>query len=89
MTRGEEGADLLTAGGDTFTITPRGKTRVMDTVGAGDALTSVLIAGELLHWSREKALARAQDFASAIVGQRGAIVGEPDFYREFRKAWGL
>jgi fructokinase len=34
-------------------------------------------------------LERAQAFASAIVGQRGATVRDPAFYQPFLADWGL
>ena len=74
ITRGAAGAELLTAGGDSYRVAPDSVTSVVDTVGAGDALTSVLILGVLQGWPYRQTLERAQAFASAIVGCRGAIV---------------
>jgi fructokinase len=62
---------------------------VVDTVGAGDAMTSILMAGVLQGWPYRQTLERAQAFASAIVGRRGATVEEPEFYQQFIDAWGL
>jgi fructokinase len=89
LTRGAAGAELLTAGGDSFRVTPDALTEVVDTVGAGDALTSVLILAVLQGWPYQQALERSQAFASAIVGQRGAIVEEAGFYQPFIDAWEL
>ncbi|MDH3900902.1 MAG: carbohydrate kinase [Gammaproteobacteria bacterium] len=89
LTRGAGGAELLTAGGDSFRVVPDAVAGVVDTVGAGDALTSVLILAVLQGWPYRQALERSQDFASAIVGRRGAVVEDPDFYRPFIDAWGL
>jgi fructokinase len=89
ITRGAAGAELHTADGDSFLVTPDAGTGVVDTVGAGDALTSVLIAGVLQGWPYRETLERAQVFASAIVGRRGAIVEEPEFYDPYNEAWGL
>jgi len=88
-TRGAAGAELLTAGGESYRVVPDSVTRVVDTVGAGDALTSIFIAGVLQGWPYRQTLERAQAFASAIVGRRGAIVEEPGFYQSFTDAWGL
>ena len=60
-----------------------------DTVGAGDALTSVLILGVLRGWPYRETLERSQAFASAIVACRGAIVEDPGFYQPFIADWGL
>lgn len=89
ITRGAAGAELHTAGGDSFRVAPDAVTTVVDTVGAGDAMTSVLILGLLQGWPYRQTLERAQAFASAIVGRRGAIVEEPDFYPSYIEAWGL
>ncbi len=89
VTRGAAGAELLTAGTDSFHVSPDSVTGVVDTVGAGDALTSVLILALLQSWPYQQALERAQAFASAIVGRRGAIVEEPGFYQPFIEEWGL
>ena len=89
ITRGAAGAELLTAGGDSYRVVPDAATGVVDTVGAGDALTSVLILGVLQGWPYRQTLDRAQAFASTIVGRRGATVEEPGFYRSFTDAWEL
>jgi fructokinase len=89
ITRGAAGAELLTAGGDSFRVAPDAVTAVVDTVGAGDAMTSVLVLGLLQGWPYPQTLERAQAFASAIVGRRGATVEEPEFYRQFIDAWRL
>ncbi len=89
VTRGAAGAELLTADGDSFQVAPDPVTNVVDTVGAGDALTSVLILAVLQGWPYQQALERSQSFASAIVGCRGAIVEEPGFYQPFIDAWEL
>ena len=89
VTRGTAGAELLTATGDSFRVAPDAVTDVVDTVGAGDAMTSVLILAILQGWPWQQALERSQAFASAIVGQRGATVEEPGFYQPFIDAWEL
>jgi fructokinase len=89
VTRGAAGAELLTATGDSFLVAPDPVTDVVDTVGAGDAMTSVLILAILQGWPWQQALERSQTFASAIVGQRGATVEEPGFYQPFIDAWEL
>ena len=89
VTRGAAGAELLTASGDSFRVAPDSVTEVVDTVGAGDAMTSVLILAILQGWPWQQALERSQAFASAIVGRRGAIVEEPGFYQPFIDAWEL
>ena len=87
VTHGADGAELLTADGLHLRTSPRGGTEVVDTVGAGDALSSVMILGLCKQWPLELTLERAQAFASAIVGQRGATVSEPAFYQAFDEQW--
>ncbi len=89
VTRGAEGAELLTANAGHYRVQPESVTAVVDTVGAGDALTSVLILALLQDWPYQQALERAQTFASAIVGRRGAIVEDAGFYQPFMNEWGL
>jgi fructokinase len=89
VTRGAGGAELMTGSGEVYRVVPESATHVVDTVGAGDALTSVLVLGLLHDWSYAVILERAQAFASAIVGHRGATVEAADFYQPFIEAWDL
>jgi fructokinase len=89
LTRGSEGAELLTAGGERAQVSPGPRVPVVDTVGAGDAFASVMLLGLLHDWPGEQTLSRAQEFAAAVVGQRGATCTDPAFYRPFREAWQL
>jgi len=63
--------------------------RVVDTVGAGDAFTAVLVTGRARGWPAAATLERAADFAAAVCGLRGACPDDPAFYAPFRAAWGL
>lgn len=87
LTLGEAGALALTAKGDSESVTPASTTEVIDTVGAGDAFTSVFLLGHLRNWPLAVTLQRAQDFASAIVGVRGATVADHSFYQCFLNHW--
>ena len=87
LTHGEEGAEVLTASGQRVEIAPERDIEVVDTVGAGDAFAAVTILGLLRAWPLETTLQRAQSFACAIVGQRGATVADEDFYRRFTDRW--
>jgi fructokinase len=89
VTRGASGAELMTGTGEVYRVVPETLTHVVDTVGAGDALTSVLILGLLKGWSYAVMLERSQAFASAIVGHRGATVEAADFYLPFIETWNL
>jgi fructokinase len=87
LTQGAQGAQCLTRAGADVRVAPCGNGWVLDTVGAGDALASVMIHALLEGWEPVLALERAQAFASAICTQRGATVGEPAFYRQFLDRW--
>jgi fructokinase len=89
VTRGAEGATLLMRNQPAFEVAPVAALRVVDTVGAGDALASVLLLGLDLGWPMRQTLERAQHFASAVVGQRGATVDDAEFYRPFIEAWDI
>jgi len=88
-TLGAAGAFAVAADGVVSRVAPAGDIRVVDAVGAGDGFASVLILGLIHGWPLRQTLDRAQAFASAIVGQRGATVSERGFYAPFFSAWGL
>lgn len=87
LTRGGEGALAFSAAGEAGRVRPAAATDVVDTVGAGDAFTAVFLLGRLRGWPLVRTLERAQAFASAIVGVRGATVSDPAFYQGFIDAW--
>jgi fructokinase len=64
-----------------------GDTPVVDTVGAGDAFTAVFLFGSLRGWPEATLLERADAFARAICGIRGAVPVEEDFYAPFLAEW--
>ncbi|WP_020485023.1 PfkB family carbohydrate kinase [Methylomonas sp. MK1] len=87
LTRGSQGAMALDSEGELFDIAPDRNIEIVDTVGAGDAFAAVLLVGIAENWPMPVILKRAQDFASALVGQRGATVADPAFYQRFIDAW--
>lgn len=87
VTRGATGAELHTAGGEFLRVSPDRNVVKVDTVGAGDAFSAVMILGLVRKWPLPLTLQRAQEFASKIVGQRGATVSDPDFYRSIVENW--
>lgn len=89
LTHGGSGAEILAADGSHAAVTPEPAIEIVDTVGAGDAFASVIILGLASGWPLETMLARAQSFASRIVGQRGATVSDSGFYRPFIESWNL
>ncbi len=87
VTQGKAGASAFLAGGSSARINPEPASLVVDTVGAGDAFSAVLLLGQARGWSLQLTLERAHSFASAIVGVRGGIVRERDFYLQFVDRW--
>jgi fructokinase len=89
MTQGSAGAFIQLADGREFSVRPSSSIQFVDTVGAGDAFSSVLLLGLLRGWETQTLLARAQAFASAIVGVRGATVTDAGFYQSLTTEWQL
>lgn len=88
LTLGDEGATCVDANGNVERIKPQ-QVEIVDTVGAGDAFASVIILGLIKQWPTAIMLERAQQFASAIVGNRGATVQDQHFYLPFIEQWEL
>jgi fructokinase len=88
VTRGEKGAIAYDRQLKLVTVKPPAHTAVVDTVGAGDAFAALLLLGLSKQWPLELTLERAQAFACALVGRRGATVADRAFYRVFREQWG-
>ncbi len=87
LTQGKAGAISFQSNGNQEQIIPSQTTQIIDTVGAGDAFSSVLILGIIKGWDTTKTLVRAQEFASAIVGIRGATIQDKSFYEYFLNRW--
>jgi fructokinase len=86
LTRGSEGASVIGTG-SRHDVQPSSGLDVVDVVGAGDAFCSVLLAGMIRQWPLPVTLARAQQFASAVVGIRGATSRDRGFYQRFIDTW--
>jgi fructokinase len=89
VTLGKKGAVALDRTNHFSTVKPKENITIKDTVGAGDAFSSVLLIGLMNDWPLHITMHRAQEFASAVVGQRGAITLAKNFYQAFRKKWNL
>jgi fructokinase len=89
VTWGDRGALAIDAAGNQIEVAPARTLEVVDTVGAGDAFAAVLLLGLNLGWNVELTMERAQCFASALVGRRGATVQDASFYQPFIEAWTL
>jgi fructokinase len=89
VTCGSSGAMALTNTGKFLEVTPTGNLSIVDTVGAGDAFSAVLLLGIRQDWPLSVTLERAQAFASALVTQRGATVKDLNFYQTFIDVWAI
>lgn len=89
ITCGGAGAWWLDRAGKKISIAPDKAVSVVDTVGAGDAFSAVFIFGLLQRWAMSVTMKRAQQFASAICGIRGAIPDHDDFYEPFIRQWSV
>lgn len=83
VTRGEQGALILTSEGKFYHQTPEPVEQLVDTVGAGDAFSAIFIHGLLSDWSGPDTLTVAQQFASKVIGLRGATPTDLTFYQGF------
>lgn len=82
VTCGEDGSWCLDAN-QQFTQAPitNANLAFVDSVGAGDAYSAMMIHGLLAGWSLTERLARASQFAADICGVRGAVPKEASFYQ--------
>lgn len=87
VTRGAAGAFCRHKDGRLEAMRPSALVKVIDTVGAGDAFSAVMLLGLLRDWRLSVTLRRALDFAGAICGVRGAVVADERFYAKYLKKW--
>lgn len=91
LTRGGEGYQLFDATG-TLLVAGAGEVvpRLVDTVGAGDAFTAMLLAGLLLRRDTGLVLALANRYAAMICSLRGPLPSDPQELAPWREAlWAL
>lgn len=90
VTCGEDGAWRMDEHGEIHGVRDRKRRLdIVDTVGAGDGFSAVCILGMIRRWPVAVALRRADAFAAAICGIRGAVPDLADFYQPFFKEWHL
>lgn len=89
VTQGGRGATAVTRAGEKYRTGKIETPVVIDTVGAGDAFSSVLILGLIKNWPVMETLIRARTFAGTIVKIRGATVNDKEFYQPFIDIWRL
>jgi fructokinase len=86
LTLGRAGAWIVSAEG-AARASP-GPTRVVDTVGAGDAFSAIAILGLIRGWSDTQTLERAVELARILCGIRGAVTARRRLYQVLRERWG-
>lgn len=88
VTLGERGAISVFQNATTF-FEPVHVEDIADTVGVGDAFSSVVILGLVLGWPLDLTIERAIRFAAELCTVRGAVTTDVDMYKEFAGMWGL
>jgi len=86
LTLGAQGA-MLISDDEKYSATATVTGEIVDTVGAGDAFSSVMIMGIMMKWDMALCLQRAVDFAAAVCLQRGATTREHALYRSHLARW--
>lgn len=81
ITCGSRGAFAQTRNGQQHHVVPQPQEHVVDAVGAGDAFTSVMVAGLLSCWPLDVTMERAQKLASSVLGIRGALPDNNHIYK--------
>ncbi len=86
VTRGEAGALLITAD-KMLHGKPVAVRTLVDTVGAGDAFSAVMMLGMLREWALEKTLGHALEFAAHMCEVRGAVLPDNRYYQMCLAKW--
>ena len=87
ITLGEKGVFVI-EGGEFLTyegVEVKGGERIVDTVGAGDALSAIFLLGIMRSWSTEKILKTGVKFSQDICSIKGAISFDRSFYQKYQE----
>jgi fructokinase len=60
---------------------------LVDTVGAGDSFSAVVLHGLLNDWPIKKALNHAHEFAAHMCEQQGAVPTDLSLYKKWTQSW--
>lgn len=86
ITRGADGACYMSKN-EYFCVAAEPVTDIVDTVGAGDALTAVFLVAVMQQWPRQLGLQRAVEFAADICRRQGATHNDPQLYQQHMLKW--
>jgi len=86
VTRGEAGALFVTEQ-RVLHGEPVAVRTLVDTVGAGDAFSSVVLLGLMQGWRMDKTLRHALAFAAHLCEVRGAVLPDRDYYQTCLLQW--
>jgi len=84
LTGGSTGSKMITPD-DEYVAEPDHSIQVVDTVGAGDAYSSIVAAGFIKGWETQRILDLATRFSTKVCTIEGAIPDDQSFYSEFRE----
>lgn len=87
LTKGAQGAVVIDKDRNSLEMAVVKVDNMVDTVGAGDAFSSVVIYGIYNNWDKKTILNRAMKFASKVCSLNGAITDDKNFYNNFLKIW--
>jgi sucrose-phosphate synthase len=87
VTRGARGAIAVSDAGDVARVEAPPVDRLVDTVGAGDAFSSIVCVGILRDWDVGLTLERAAAFAADVCGIQGGTTTDSSLYERHRRAW--
>ena len=87
VTRGGKGAISVLGGEQAFEADAPPVEKIVDTVGAGDAFSSVVCLGLLQGWDQQTTLDRAAAFAADLCAIRGATTTDFGLYERHLADW--
>lgn len=86
VTRGAESTVTVNADGIHEIPTPQ-VDDIVDTVGAGDAFSAVILLGLLRDWPSDATIERATEFAASVCRMRGATTEDRALYEDHLRRW--
>lgn len=87
LTRGDRGADVYNEKKHLYHASPIEGVKIVDTVGAGDAFSAVVILGLIEGWEWPVILKCATGFAARVCSWRGALTSDRTIYQEILREW--